>query len=404
MAFAPSIPRAAALERDTLETVHRLLRLAIEGLPPMLRRDCGLYAFTRAPRGPDTGESRLDLQLRGTSLRYSAIVALGAHWLAEAEQRRVLGGAAVGDYISALIDHLAGDTNLGDTALICWAAAQSRHPRLAEALDRLRQRDREDEPTYVVEAAWVISALATARAQAEVEPQLAAARDRLLGSLAPGSRIFPHVTGPGLVRPYRRHVACFADQVYPIQALARLHRSGPDRAALAAADACAAAICELQGEGGQWWWHYDARTDAVIEGYPVYTVHQHAMAPMALFDLAEAGGTDHLNAIVRGLNWITDPAELRAAPKPMILDEAGVTWRKVYRGDPRKIVRGLRTITTHRAPGLRVHAIDRIYRPRSIDRECRPYEFGWLLFTWLGVLDSAAGDAATGVAPTGSAR
>jgi len=400
VAVAPSSPRTAVLDRDTHSTLHRLLRLAVDGLPAMLR-DGGLYGFTRAARGTDPN-GHPDLELRGLSLRYSAIVALGAHWLPVADQRHVLGGATAIDYVSTLIDHLADDTNLGDTALVCWAAAQAGHPRLGEALERLRRRDAGPGPVYVVEAAWVVSALAAARARADVEAPLAAASARLLGSLGPSRRIFPHTTGPGLVRTYRLHVACFADQVYPIQALARLHHSGEDRAALAAANACAAAICELQGDGGQWWWHYDSRNDNLIEGYPVYTVHQHAMAPMALFDLAEAGGDAHAEEIRRGLAWITDPAELRAAPTPLILDEAGVTWRKVYRGDPRKIVRGLRTLTTHRAPGVRVRAIDRVYRPRAIDRECRPYEFGWLLFTWLGALDRTAGDA-TGVAPTGSA-
>jgi hypothetical protein len=37
-------------------------------------------------------------------------------------------------------------------------------------------------------------------------------------------------------------------------------------------------------------------------------------------------------------------------------------------------------------PGLRLSALDRMYRPTSLDRECRPYEFGWMLFAWLGRL------------------
>ena len=33
-------------------------------------------------------------------------------------------------------------------------------------------------------------------------------------------------------------------------------------------------ICTVQGNSGQRWWHYDSRTDRVVEGYPVYSVHQ----------------------------------------------------------------------------------------------------------------------------------
>jgi hypothetical protein len=346
---------------------------------------CFTRAFTRSPAG------ELDGEVRGISLRYSAIVALGVHWLPPSEQSRALGGQPLEDLIANLIKRLSDDTNLGDAALVAWAAAQSHHPMLPLALGRLRALDRLSAAEYVVEIAWVVAALAAARDQIDVEEYLDAARERLLGSRRPGSPIFPHVTGPGLVRGYRAHVACFADQVYPIQALARLHASGDDRAALAAAGACARQICQVQGADGQWWWHYDARTGDVIEGYPVYTVHQHAMAPMALLDLAEAAGDDFCEPILRGLRWIAGPSELGEGGEPMIHDEEGVTWRKVFRGDPKKVVRGLNSIASLASPGLRVPGLDRVYPPEAVDRECRPYEFGWLLFAWLGGIDRAAG-------------
>ncbi len=171
--------------------------------------------------------------------------------------------------------------------------------------------------------------------------------------------------------------------MYPLQALARLHRSGDDPAALRAATSCADRICALQGDGGQWWWHYDARTGRVVEGYPVYTVHQHAMGPMALLDLADAGGGDYRHAIERGLSWIAEPAELGPAAGPMILDGDGLTWRKVWRGDPHKVVRAAHGLASRALPALRAPGVNHLFRPTAIDRECRPYEFGWLLFTWL---------------------
>jgi hypothetical protein len=218
-----------------------------------------------------------------------------------------------------------------------------------------------------------------------VENRLTVARDRLLRARIGDSPLFPHATGPGLVPWYRAHVSCFADQTYPLQALARAHASGGgDPEALAASEACAARICELQGDGGQWWWHYDARRGTVVEGYPVYSVHQHAMAPTALFDLADAGGTDFGASIRKGLRWMADVPELAGNPEPMILDELGVTWRKVYRGDSKKAVRAARGLGTRVAPNLRLKSLDRVFRPTSVDRECRPYEFGWMLFAWLG--------------------
>ncbi len=377
--------RFSILDARTTALVERLLRVAVQGLPRMYREEADEFAFTRAYVGHP---GSLTVELRGTSLRYSAIVALGAQFLPEPEQKTVLAGHTLIDFVTRLLDRVGENTNLGDAALVAWAAAQSGHPLLPLALGRLRKLDRPSAPQYVVESAWVVSALAAARRLADVEAHLGEARARLLGSIVPGSPVFPHTTGPGLVRPLRNHVACFADQVYPIQALARLHHATPggDTAAFAAARTTAEQICRLQGDDGQWWWHYDARSGKVVEGFPVYSVHQHAMAPMALLDLTEAGGSDYSEPIRRGLAWMEGPSELGADAESMIHDDEGVTWRKVFRGDPRKVVRALNTVTTRAVPGWKLPGIDTVYPPRAIDRECRPYEFGWLLFTWLGGL------------------
>ena len=55
---------------------------------------------------------------------------------------------------------------------------------------------------------------------------------------------------------------------------------------------------------GQWWWHYDSLTGNVFQRYPVYAVHQHGMAPMALFALADAARLDFSQSICNGLAWI----------------------------------------------------------------------------------------------------
>ncbi|MEU9143557.1 hypothetical protein [Streptomyces sp. NPDC048349] len=381
--------RLAALAREDLPLhvlAERLLALAEAGLPGMYLPGAETFVFTRV--GKVSPDGTRGLEQRGTSTRYAAITALGARLLPEDRQRPLFGGRTAAEFTGLLVERLPAVTNLGDAALTAWAAAETGHPKLADALDRVAALDLPGQPQYTVEAAWVLSALTAARATVDVEHRLAAARDRLLAARPAGSPLFPHATGPGLLPGYRSHVACFADQTYPLQALARLHASGDDPRALEAADACAARICALQGDGGQWWWHYDARHGTPVEGYPVYSVHQHAMAPTALFDLAEAGGTDFGTEIRRGLRWMTEVPELAGpsgAPRePMIREELGVTWRKVYRGDPRKAVRAARGLTTRVAPRARLAPLDRLFRPVAVDRECRPYEFGWMLFAWLG--------------------
>ncbi|WP_433181473.1 hypothetical protein [Actinoallomurus sp. CA-150999] len=346
-------PEAAAL-------VRRLLDLAVPGL--RASHVDGEFVFTR--RGEDARPV-------GRSLRYAAIAALGIRALPLDEQRVILHGDTVNDLIDGLMRRLGRLTGLGDVALVCWAAAEAGHADLPYALDHLRRLDATGAPVLTVDAAWVVSALVAAGV---TDGHLERARARLL---AGRDVLFPHaLDGPGLVPWYRAHVGSFADQVYPIQALARLG----DQEALKAAEEAAGMICAAQGDGGQWWWHYDARTGAVVEGYPVYSVHQHAMGPMALLDLAEAGGTAYGDAIRKGLLWMVRRPE---TGEPLVIDELALTWRKVARGDPRKLVRGVRALSARLHPGTRLPLLDRIFRPVVIDRECRPYEFGWLLYAWL---------------------
>ena len=385
----------AAHDRASADLASRLLGLAVRILPQAYLD--GQFAFTLATGagqpgppgrpGPPGGAPGLGAdcgragQVRplGTSSRYTAIAVLGLRYLPGRERDAVLGGAGCDDVISLLASRLDRMTSRGDVALVCWAAAEARHKDLPRALARLRaldRLDRWDDQVDVVSAAWVVTALVAARKLCDVEQHLAVARIRLL---AARRAIFPHLIG-GESSWYRAHVGSFADQVYPVQALARLHGSADDPGALAAAECVADAICRAQGAAGQWWWHYDSRTGRVVEGYPVYSVHQHAMAPMALLELAEAGGHLYLEAICRGLRWLAMPPETR---ERLIVDEPAMIWRKVARGDRGKVVRGLRAASTRLRPGIRLHGLDLIFRPGTVDHECRPYELGWLLYAWL---------------------
>ncbi|MFC5751797.1 hypothetical protein [Actinomadura rugatobispora] len=380
--------RLGAADGAARDVIAGLLGQAVRGLPRMRHNQSGPFVFTMRgePEGPTASgdATRHRAVPAGRSLRYAAIVALGARLLPPDEQRAALGGQSAAELTGTLLPRLAATgpdavTSLGDIALVAWAAAETGHDGLPQALRRLAAADRPGRgAVYTVDAAWVASALAAAR-DAGADPaaeHLERSRRRLLDGLR-GRALYTHeVGGRGLVPRYRAHVGCFADQVYPVQALARLG----DGEAVAAADRVAAAICAAQGPGGQWWWHYDARTGGVVEGYPVYSVHQHAMAPMALLDLAEAGGADHLGAIARGVGWLAAPPE---TGEPLMPGDPVMTWRKVARRDPRKAVRGARAATTLLRPGWRAAALDRAFPPGAVDRECRPYELGWLLYSWL---------------------
>lgn len=337
-------------------------------------------------RGPRPGE----LAPEGTSLRYAAIAALGISRLDEAAQRTVLAGGTAAELCDVLARSGRASGDLGTVALVVWACAEIAKQVPDDLLDRLVRAVRAQRPQPTVDYAWMLTALLAAREFADVAASSGQAADRLLAAQGAGG-VFPHALPREVLGRHRAHIGCFADQVYPIQALARYHAALGNVAALKAADRCAARIVQLQGSAGQWWWHYDVRTGGVVEGYPVYSVHQHAMAPMALFDLADAGGADHRGAVGLGLRWIEDHPE---TTEPLLEETSGAIWRKVGRREKRKAVRVVRSLSTALAPGLRLRPLDRLFPPGPVDHECRPYELGWLLYAWL----SAGRDGALGAA------
>jgi hypothetical protein len=174
----------------------------------------------------------------------------------------------------------------------------------------------------------------------------------------------------------------FASQVYPIHGLAeyaRVTETSPPQEILSAADR----LVELQGPLGQWWWIYCPRTGRVVEGYPVYAVHQHAMAFMALAPLVNLGLRHYQEELGRGLQWLFGSNELGT---PLVDFDAAFVSRCIQRrgGDAEG------SLGMSHAQWWRAVLSSWRLRPRGrtepdqdeleILDEYRPYELGWLLY------------------------
>ncbi|MGN6549917.1 MAG: hypothetical protein ACTHJ3_08505 [Pararhizobium sp.] len=352
-----------------------LISLAERGLPMM--HSGGRFAHTmRATAGDQSRGARPE----GDSLRYATNVALGLHYVPESRQRAILRGQTAAELALATAQRGEASDDAGAVALAAWAAAEAAGTFAAPLFETLTQIIRSHEPVETVSCAWALIAALAARDLGDTEVLAEAAAQRLLEAQSP-SGLFPHMLPSSSYGRLRAHIGCFADQVYATQGLARLSVATGRREALAAAEACAARICALQGPAGQWWWHYDTRDGSVVEGYPVYSVHQHAMGPMALLDVLDAGGTNHIDAIARGLRWLDSHPEVTGE---IVDEEHCLIWRKAARREPaNKSVRALSAFTTALKPGLHLPLIDTLCPPGRIDYECRPYEFGWMLYAWL---------------------
>lgn len=349
--------------------VQRLRELAVTALGRMYRPSEGLFAFRlrRTPEG---------VAPEGSSRRYTAITAIGLAGESGKDVQAILGRSlrSLGDQ---LLQDVAAAANLGDAALTLWAGALLERPGRDRALERIVALGPLHGPQYTVELAWALAALCLdpATPAGELRERLAA---RLRDAFDPENGTFPHVVGKagGL----RSHVACFADLVYPIQALSFHARVTGDRKSRAVAGRCAEGICRAQGAAGQWWWHYDVRSGAVIEGYPVYAVHQDAMAPMALFALRDCGGGDFSEHVQRGLDWLAAAPELVGGS--LVDAGQGVIWRKVGRREPGKLSRSLQALASRLDGRLRAPGLDRLFPPCVVDYETRPYHMGWLLYAY----------------------
>lgn len=352
--------------------VDRLIHVSKRGLARMF--DPEKAGFVHSARRQVDGS----IVGTGESLRYGAIALLGIRWLSLDEQRSILGGETAREFGRRLIESALRSDDLGAVSVCAWAAFELELSEATTALQRALEIEATAASPYTVELAWLGSALA---ASTEFDAEATGRRValRMLEQFRPHARVFPHRLGEP-VSGLRTHVSSFADQVYPIQALSRLHRRFGANGALEAAVACSDWICEQQGAHGQWWWHYDARTGAIVERYPVYSVHQDAMGPMCLFDLEDAGGPAHSKAIRASLRWMVEPEELRHS---LIDDEAGVIWRKVARIGPNKMMRAVNAAASKIHEGLRLGFLGSALPPRSVDWESRPYHLGWVLHAWL---------------------
>jgi hypothetical protein len=368
-----SHPDVAGLARSH---VPDLCSLAANGLVTMLdtERQLFCYRVKQTPQG---------MVREGISHRYTMMSLLGLH-------RFEAGGLRsspinIDTVFEALVTDLAWLDNLGDLGLILWLCAVIRPDFLKQLYAQLDVRGaparlRGARKSATMELAWLLSGLSHASLAARHTmpglAELAAETYSLLQSNQGEHGFFRHLTPNGtLASALRGRIGSFADQVYPIYAFSKFGQALQNRAALDSARRCAEAICHAQGSLGQWWWHYDSLTGRIVQKYPVYSVHQHGMAPMSLFALTKATRVDFRGPIFKGLAWINGTNEFETTLRSI---SSSLVWRSAYRpGNLKMYVREFRDFLT---------STDQVAPPSELEIkfECRPYELGWLLYAFCG--------------------
>jgi len=356
---------------DFRRIVRSLKRLAVEGLVPMFDQAKQLFCFKLK-------RTEMGMVQEGISHRYTMMTLMGLHRLEES-------GTSSPIDIQSVLSVLLADTgwvdNIGDFGVLLWTCALIAPDRLDEIDSKFDVKNslvrfRDARQGRTMELSWFLSGLSH---RAIARPEKAAATKDLASEIYRRVRknqgqhgFFGHLaSNEGIAGVMRADIGSFADQVYPIYAMAKYSQGyGDDRAAKLALD-CALNLCEAQGSLGQWWWHYDSSNGQVAERFPVFSVHQHAMGPMALYALGEAIQSDFSPWIYKGLQWI-DENELGVNMQD---DGVNVVWRCIERTRLRRGLNAVMNLATRREDretreGLRVL------------HECRPYELGWLLYAF----------------------
>lgn len=352
--------------------VRDLIELATDGLVPMFDSEQGLFCFRLK-------QTEHGLVREGISLRYTIICLLGLHRFEASGGRAPINVCAT---LDKLLDQSDRITNAGDLGLLLWLCALvssdhlSRASRILDLQSALR-RYHDARQRRTMELAWFLSGLAHATlARGADIPELSELALRTYGLLKENqgeNGLFGHLhTKSSFSGILRGRIGSFADQVYPIYALSKYSQAYDAPEAVKLALKCAEGISTAQGPLGQWWWHYDSVTGKVRGHYPVYSVHQHGMAPMALLALSEASRTDFTPQICKGLRWISGSNEIGFDFRS---SHDKVIWRCLYSDSHG---RTLEAVTSFFSQG------HESARNLTVKFECWPYELGWLLYALAG--------------------
>ena len=355
-------------------TVQRFVALALRGLVPMFdaRTQLFCYSLKKTERG---------MVQEGLSPRYTMMTLMG---LNRVEQAGGESSIAIRPALDALLKNLDWVKDIGDLGVLLWTCALIAPERLGEIesrieLDSALTRYSSAKRGVTMELAWFLTGLSNwVLACPEKQSRLgdlAFQTFSLLKKNRGEQGFFGHLSrGASVSGMARGRIGSFADQVYPIYGMTRFSQAYGEASVLQLALQCGRGLCAAQGSLGQWWWHYDSLSGRVLEGYPVFSVHQHAMGPMTMLALGEAAGCDFTPWIYRGLNWINAANELGFNMED---EDAGVIWRCQYRPTSQ-----LKTYLKAAFSGEDAAKAYEAKKDLKVLYECRPYELGWLLYAF----------------------
>jgi len=290
--------------------------------------------------------------------------------------------------LEAIEDAIFRDTrwvsSIGDLGILIRFAAECKPNRLASIINQFDLENAlnlflDGRQAQTAPLACFLAGISHARLGSRDVPldltDVAVDTYRLLKNNQGAGGIFVHAGCPSfLQQPFSNRFGTFADQADSIYALVTFARAFDIEEPLADALNCANVIRALQGDKGQWWFLYDKRSCRVVNHYPVRSIYQDGLAPMALMTLEEATGQKFQEAVCKGLSWIAGANELGADLRDF---ERGVIWESIAL---KSRIAGLRNAGLRNVGLSFGHKGHTNGKNLQVCFEARPDHFGWLLY------------------------
>jgi hypothetical protein len=377
-----------SVSQEHLQRVKQIVDLSLRSLKQMYHEECLRFCYTIAKEAPND---------RVPSFRYTAITLIG---LCAAQELRVPVPFPLDEICADLAARSPAEVDLGNKALSLWAALNMRSSGAEMALESVLNHSGfvatcAEGLVRSTELAWTVYSLAKAWTDVTTSGGVLGrtALDHVKTRLEEGLRVLrsqrngktglfacagiPH--GSGRFRDRMKTTTGFFDsQVYGAMALAEAGKTLEDGALLKEARETIGTILRLQGSGGEWPWHYDIRSGAIIDPYPIFSVHQDGMGPMMLLDVGESLKMDFQPAVERSLQWIFGDNELNVS---LIDENMELIWRGIRRkGLSQYALQASRVLHYYEMPAVAqwVNSVPGV----TIQYECRPYHLGWALYAF----------------------
>ncbi len=279
-----------------------------------------------------------------------------------------------------LTRHLARDVNVGNRGLLLHVLTLENHKKAKEIylwLNNLLE-DRSKALKYSVQdIAWASIGITTYAQKFRDRTTLNFARKVI-------NYLRQDLMNSATLLPKHKHnlrgtFVSFGGITYFLMALDHYARSFGDNSIKTLFEDAVRRVLLLQGINGEWPWFIDSSTGNVMDWYQVYSVHQDSMAMLFLLPAFDSGVEGTKDTICKSYKWLFGNNQLQNT----LIQQAPFF---IYRSIKQKqfAERPMRIIKSVTNKIMRKNAS--LINPRylEINKECRSYHLGWLIYAWAG--------------------